>query len=96
MLLHLTLVRLLFNTTDLRRIFKKFVNYFLCFDNKIRRQFYGQFRRIPIDNFFDNFFLQFLISLSVHMTHSSVLLLFNRERKAQRKNQMGKFALFQP
>ena len=35
-----------------------------------------------------------LFPLLLHLT--SVLLLFNRERKAQTKNQMGEFALFQP
>ena len=44
----------------------------------------------PTQDFFGLFELQLLL----HLT--SMLLLFNRERKAQRKNQMGKFALFHP
>ena len=45
----------------------------------------------PAQDFFGFFELQLLVIHDTLMLH-----LFNCERMAQRKNQMGKFALFQP
>ena len=75
-----------FRKIQISCFFKRFVKYFFCF---VILGITAQF--------IEKTFLKFRISLSDHMTsvHTLVLILFNREGKAQRKNQMGKFALFQ-